>query len=859
MDFDNFTHTSKIVVNNAYLLAQKKNHTQILPIHIFCASLEEENGIVLNLIKNICNSTTQIINDVKETLQKIPGFIVHDKLERKISFSYEVIEVFEKAVILSEKRKDKFISLEVIFEALSYDNTISKILEKYGINNQNIAEGILKMRKGKNAVNENAELTYEALEKYGKNITALAASGKIDSIIGRDKEIRRLIQVLSRRTKNNPVLIGEPGVGKTAIVEGLSHRIISKDVPESLINSELIELDIGSLIAGAKFRGDFEERLKSVLNEIKDSDGKIILFIDEIHLLVGAGRTEGAMDAANLLKPMLARGELHCIGATTINEYKNYIEKDQALARRFQSIFVPESSIEDTISILRGIKDRYEVHHGIVISDSAIEAAVNLSNRYITDRFLPDKAVDLIDEAASKIKIEVSSKPEELDKLDRSITQMKIELSALQKEKNEKFSEKIVNLNKELERLEKKSQDMTLIWETEKQKIRKSQKLKEDLENAKLELEQKERISDLTRASELKYGIIPELKSTIKDLQTQGSTQFIKEKVTEHDIASVISKMTDIPIEEMLYDEKKKLLEMENILKKSIIGQDEAIRIVSNAIRRSRTGVQDINRPIGSFMFLGPTGVGKTELNKVLAKFLFNDPKAILRVDMSEYMEKHSVSRLIGAPPGYVGYEKGGVLTEPIRRRPYQIILFDEIEKANNDIFNLMLQILDEGRLTDSQGNTVNFKHSLITMTSNIGSEILLNRDLNQDYEIVKNNIMQEVHKIFKPEFLNRVDEIVLFNALDDSSIAQIIELQINEFFSLMKENKNIKIDYEYSLIEFLKRKGHIENYGARPIKRVIQNELQNYIANMLLQSKVKEGDSIRIDVKDDKIFLDMN
>ncbi len=856
MDFDILTEQTKEVINKSYKFALQNNNHKIIPIYLFAAIIFDSTvlEILKMLNKNVQEIKQKIISQRLLSEISLPEFSMIKQISH-ITFSHDTIEILKKSEIISKELGDKFISVEVLFLAISENNMVLSILD---LNKLEIKQAIAILRRGKKVTEHNSESYDNVLKKYGRDITELASLGKIDAIIGRDQEIRRAIQVLSRRTKNNPVLIGEPGVGKTAIVEGLAQRIISGDIAETLSNCQIIELDIGALIAGAKFRGDFEERLKSVLQEIKESNGSIILFIDEIHLLIGAGKTDGAMDAANLLKPMLARGELHCIGATTLEEYRKYVENDQALARRFQAILVSEPSIEDTISILRGTKEKYELHHGIIISDSAIEAAVRLSNRYIVDRFLPDKALDLMDEATSKVKVEISTKPEELDKLDRHIKQIKIELSALKKEKDGNYQRKILDLEKELDKLEVQSKELTTIWDLEQNQIKIAKKLREDLDKAKIELEQKERVSDLTRASELKYGIIPEIQNKLEKVRKTSSLKFIKEKITDQDIASVISKITNIPVENMLYDEKQKLLNMEVILKKSILGQDYAVKQVSNAIKRSRTGVQDSNKPIGSFLLLGPTGVGKTELNKVLAEFLFNDRKAIFKLDMSEYIEKHSISRLIGSPPGYIGYEKGGLLTEAIRRKPYQIVLFDEIEKAHPEMFNLLLQILDEGRLTDSHGNIVNFKNTIISLTSNLGSEILLSRDHHEEIEIVKNSVMKEVTKVFNPEFLNRLDEIILFSSLDERLIAQIIELQLSEFKDLMYKNKNISINYDPEIIKLLTRKGYNSKYGARPIKRIIQKEIQDKIANEILESRIKESEGSKIDliVKDNEVVI---
>ncbi|WP_194966591.1 ATP-dependent Clp protease ATP-binding subunit [Rickettsia endosymbiont of Cardiosporidium cionae] len=857
MNLEIFTNAARQVLEIANINAITHNNPQILPLHLISALIHDKNHLVQRLITELGGDINFINQNIEKKISQLSTIHSNNNSNINVDFSLEVVKIIETAIKISKQNGDKFVTVERLFEASSYNSEIIELLSVFNINNEKIAQSIATLRKGKTADSDSSELKYNALEKYGRNITNLAAERKIDTIIGRDTEIRRSIQVLSRRNKNNPILIGEPGVGKTAIIEGLAYRVFLKDVPESLLNSQIIELDIGELIAGAKFRGEFEERLKAVLNEIKESQNQVILFIDEIHLLVGTGKTEGSMDAANLLKPMLARGELHCIGATTLDEYKQYIEKDTALARRFQPIYISEPTVEDTISILRGIKERYELYHGIAIADSAIIAAARLSSRYITDRFLPDKAVDLMDEATSKIKIEISSKPEEVDRLDRQIMQIKIELSALEKEKDEYSQSKIKKLSENLESLEKKYQDLYSIWSSEKNKIKLAQTLKKELENAKLDLENSERIGDLAKAGEMKYGVIPELQKKIKKLHnSEQSLSFIKEKVTANDIALVVSRITNIPVENMLSDEKEKLLNMETILKKSIVGQDEAINVVSNAIRRSRTGIQDIQHPIGTFLFLGPTGVGKTELNKVLANFMFNDPKAILRMDMSEYMEKHSVSRLIGAPPGYIGYEQGGLLTESVRRRPYQVILFDEIEKAHSDIFNLMLQIFDEGRLTDSHGHLVDFKNTLIILTSNIGSDILLNQREEDNQDVIRERILLRLHSVFKPEFLNRIDETVIFHRLSKQHMFNIVKIQLDSLKNTLLLQSNIKIDYNKSLITWLANKSYNPSYGARPLKRLIQSEIQNNLAKTLLSETIEHDKQFIISIENDKIKI---
>ncbi|UCM86150.1 MAG: ATP-dependent chaperone ClpB [Rickettsia endosymbiont of Culicoides impunctatus] len=855
MNIDKFTTHAKSVLSNAQSIAAKNDHQQILPLHILASLLNDDSGVIDNLINTLGTSFDDLNRAITVELNKIPKVQIEGG--GQLYLSSEALKLLDKALELAKNNADSFITIERIFEALSYDKTSAgKILSENAITNKKINAAILQLRKGKTADNNSSESSYDALKKYGRDVTELAELGKLDPIIGRDEEIRRTVQVLSRRMKNNPVLIGEPGVGKTAIIEGLAQRIFSQDIPETLANCRIIELDMGALIAGAKYRGEFEERLKAVLNEIKHSSGEIILFIDELHLLVGTGKTDGAMDASNLLKPMLARGELHCIGATTLDEYRKYIEKDTALARRFQAVYVSEPTVEDTISILRGIKDKYELHHGVRIADSAIVAASTLSNRYITDRYLPDKAIDLIDEACSRLKIELSSKPEELDELDRRIIQIKIELAALKKEDDEYSKKKIIQLTDELTKLESRSYDMNASWQAEKSKIHIEQKLKEELEKARLELERAERSSDLARASELKYGIIPDLTKKLQQAIEGGNNKLSKEVVSENDIAIIISKITGIPIDTMLSSEREKLLAMEDKLRQSVIGQDEAIKGVSDAVRRSRAGIQDHNRPLGSFLFLGPTGVGKTELTKALALFLFDDRNAILRIDMSEYMEKHSISRLIGAPPGYVGYEQGGVLTEAVRRRPYQVILFDEVEKAHTDVFNIMLQILDEGRLTDSQGITVDFKNTIIVLTSNLGAEILINQQQDDDQDAIKEQVMQYVRAVFKPEFLNRLDEIILFHKLTRADIHDIVKIQLVNLKEILSQ-QNITLQFDQSAINYLADKGYDSMFGARPLKRVIQRELQNNFAKMILSNSIGSGDIVNIKSINSELAID--
>lgn len=846
MDFNKFTEKSRGLVQSAQNDALAMNHQKFLPEHLLIATLDEESGIANRLISSLGSDINAVRSDVKDLLNKQPK--ISGSGAGQMYMDPDTAKVLKKAEDLAKSNGDSFVTVERILQTIAAVNSpASKILSGNGITEKNLTEAITQMRGGATADTENSEDKFEALKKYTKDLTELAASGKLDPVIGRDEEIRRTMQVLSRRIKNNPVLIGEPGVGKTAIIEGLAQRIFSGDAPETLKNQRVLVLDLGAMIAGAKFRGEFEERLKGVLNEIANAPGNIILFIDELHTIVGAGAASGAMDASNLLKPALARGELHCIGATTLDEYRKHIEKDAALARRFQSIYVGEPNVEDTISILRGLKEKYEVHHGIRITDNAIVSAAVLSNRYITDRFLPDKAIDLMDEAASRLRMQVDSKPEAIDEIDRKVIQMKMEELALSKEQDEVSKSRLKELKKELSELEAESLDLTTKWQSQKMKLQETKSIKEQLDACKLELDLAQKSGNLEKASEIIYGRIPELEKKLKESEKTNSSVMLQEEVTDKDIAYVLAKWTGIPVSKMLESEQQKILQIEEHLKDSVVGQDKAIKAVSDAVKRSRAGLSDPDRPIGSFMFLGPTGVGKTELAKALANFLFDDPRAMVRIDMSEYMEKHSVARLIGAPPGYVGYEEGGVVTEAIRRRPYQVLLFDEIEKAHPDVFNVLLQVLDEGRLTDGQGRTVDFKNTIIIMTSNLGSEFIASKDkLFANDENMAAQVMDVVRKSFKPEFLNRLDEIVIFNKLEPQNMHRIVEIQLERLKNILAE-KHLEISLDEKAINFLATKGYDPVYGARPLKRVIQQDVQNELANMLLAGSIKDGATIKI------------
>jgi ATP-dependent Clp protease ATP-binding subunit ClpB len=846
MKIERYTERAQGFLQAAQTIAMREGHPQFTPEHILKALLDDPEGMAAGLIDRAGGSSAQARREVDAFVARQPrvsGAASQPQATR------ELLRLFETAEKAADKASDKFVTVERLLLALAIekDGEAGRILARAGVTASGLNEAINAIRQGRTADTASAENAYEALKKYARDLTEAARDGKLDPVIGRDEEIRRTIQVLSRRTKNNPVLIGEPGVGKTAIVEGLALRIVNGDVPESLKDKKLLALDMGALIAGAKYRGEFEERLKSVLQEVTAAEGGIILFIDEMHTLVGAGKADGAMDASNLLKPALARGELHCVGATTLDEYRKHVEKDAALARRFQPVFVGEPSVEDTVSILRGLKEKYEQHHGVRVTDSALVAAATLSNRYITDRFLPDKAIDLVDEAAARLRMQVDSKPEELDNVDREIVRLKIEAEALKKETDAASKERLRRLEKELADLEEQSAAITARWKAEKDKLGRAAELKKKLDEARNQLANAQRAGDWAKAGELSYGIIPGIEKELRETEANADgAGLMEEAVTPDHVAAVVSRWTGIPVDKMLEGEREKLLKMEDALAKRVVGQREAVEAVSTAVRRARAGLQDPNRPIGSFMFLGPTGVGKTELTKALAAYLFDDESAMVRVDMSEYMEKHSVARLIGAPPGYVGYEEGGALTEAVRRRPYQVILFDEIEKAHHDVFNVLLQVLDDGRLTDGQGRTVDFRNTLIVITSNLGSEYLVNQREGEDTDAVRDEVMGVVRSHFRPEFLNRVDEIILFHRLKRSEMGAIVDIQIARLQKLLDERK-IVLQLEPEARAWLAEKGYDPAYGARPLKRVIQKNVQDPLAEAILAGEIRDGETVPV------------
>ncbi|HWW58422.1 MAG TPA: ATP-dependent chaperone ClpB [Sphingopyxis sp.] len=856
MNLEKFTDRAKGFLQAAQTIAIRMNHQRISPEHIAKALLEDNEGMAAGLIAKSGGEAVRAVAGIDSLLAKVPA-VSGSGAQQTPGLDNDAVRLLDQAEQVASKAGDGYVTVERLLLAmvLAPSTPVGKAFSDAGVKADALNSAINDLRGGRTADTAGAEDRYEALKKFARDLTEVAREGKLDPVIGRDEEIRRTIQILARRTKNNPVLIGEPGVGKTAIAEGLALRITNGDVPDSLKDRRLLSLDMGALIAGAKYRGEFEERLKGVLDDVKAAEGEIILFIDEMHTLVGAGKGEGAMDASNLLKPALARGELHCIGATTLDEYRKHVEKDPALQRRFQPVFVGEPTVEDSISILRGLKEKYELHHGVRITDAAIVAAATLSNRYISDRFLPDKAIDLMDEAASRIRMEVESKPEEIETLDRRIIQMKIEESALSKETDAASKDRLASLQAELANLEQQSAGLTQKWQAEKDKIHAEAKIKEELDAARSALDQAQRAGDLAKAGELSYGTIPGLEKRLADAEAAAGNAMLREEVTADDIAAVVSKWTGIPVDRMMEGEREKLLGMESTLEQRVIGQDEAVRAVSTAVRRARAGLQDPNRPLGSFLFLGPTGVGKTELTKALALFLFDDDNAMVRIDMSEFMEKHSVARLVGAPPGYVGYEEGGTLTEAVRRRPYQVVLFDEVEKAHPDVFNILLQVLDDGRLTDGQGRTVDFTNTLIILTSNLGSQAIAALPDDAPVEQAEPAVMEVVRAHFRPEFLNRLDEIVLFNRLAQQHMGGIVDIQVARVQKLLADRK-VTLDLTDAARAWLGRVGYDPVYGARPLKRAVQKYLQDPLADLILKGEVKDGQAIKVDEGDGALKL---